>query len=64
MLDIPINIKIGEFALTAIAGVLLSIFVLRGCDVALKKQAEVDYQQCLAWQADGYEIRCDEGKYK
>lgn len=54
---------VGEFILkTAMIG-LFTLLSLRGCDIALKKQAEVDYQKCLSWQADGYDIKCDGGKW-
>lgn len=55
---------VGEFILkTAMIG-LLALLSLHGCDIALKKQAEVDYQECLSWQADGHPIRCDVEKYR
>lgn len=28
------------------------------CMKGMAKQSEVDYQKCLAWQADGHNIRC------
>lgn len=39
--------------------VLVCAVLLYTCDAGLKKQAEVDYQECLSWQADGYPVRCD-----
>ncbi|STY99080.1 Uncharacterised protein [Moraxella lacunata] len=55
---------VGEFILkTAMIG-LFALLSLRGCDIALKKQAQVDYQECLSWQADGHPIKCDVEKYK
>lgn len=55
---------LGKFILkTAMIG-LFALLSLRGCDIALKKQAEADYQKCLSWQADGYPIKCDVDKYK
>lgn len=55
---------LGKFILkTAIFG-LFALLSLRGCDAALKKQAELDYQKCLSWQADGYPIKCDVEKYR
>lgn len=55
---------VGEFILkTAMIG-LFALLSLRGCDIALKKQAEVDYQECLSWQADGYPVKCDVEKYR
>lgn len=55
---------VGEFILkTAMIG-LFALLSLRGCDIALKKQAQVGYQECLSWQADGHPIKCDVEKYK
>ncbi|WAJ74550.1 hypothetical protein [Moraxella bovis] len=55
---------VGEFILkTAMIG-LVALLSLRGCDIALKKQAQADYEQCLSWQADGYPVKCDVEKYK
>lgn len=55
---------VGEFILkTAMMG-LFALLSLRGCDIALKKQAQVDYQECLSWQADGYPVKCDVEKYR
>lgn len=56
--------QVGEFILkTAMIG-LFALLSLRGCDIALEKQAQVDYQECLSWQADGYPIECDVEKYR
>lgn len=44
--------------------VLVCAVLLYACDAGLKKQAEVDYQECLSWQADGYSVKCDVEKYK
>ncbi|RKL73782.1 hypothetical protein [Moraxella catarrhalis] len=30
-------------------------------DDAFDRQAEIDYQECLSWQADGYAVRCTKG---
>ena len=59
MLNITIKPQqVGKFILkTAMIG-LFALLSLRGCDIALKKQAEVDYQECLSWQADGYDVQC------
>lgn len=55
---------VGEFILkTAMIG-LFALLSLRGCDIALKKQAELDYQECLSWQADGHPVECDVEKYR
>jgi|GEM_PF-2973095 len=54
----------GEFILkTAMIG-LFALLSMRGCDIALKKQAQVDYQEYLSWQADGHPIKCDVEKYR
>lgn len=28
---------------------------------AFDRQAEIDYQECLNWRADGFDIKCDRG---
>lgn len=28
---------------------------------AFDRQAETDYQECLNWQADGFDIKCNRG---
>lgn len=28
------------------------------CMKGMAKQAEAEYEQCLSWQADGYNVRC------
>lgn len=30
-------------------------------DDAFDRQAETDYQECLNWQANGFDIKCDKG---
>lgn len=30
-------------------------------DDAFDRQAETDYQECLNWQADGFDIKCNRG---
>ena len=34
------------------------------CTKGLDRQARADYEQCLSWQADGYPVKCDVGKYR
>ncbi|MDO4450038.1 MAG: hypothetical protein Q4B79_03640 [Moraxella sp.] len=34
------------------------------CTKGLERQARADYQKCLSWQADGYDIRCDNSKWQ
>lgn len=34
------------------------------CTEGLERQAHADYEQCLSWQLDGYDVRCDKEKYK
>lgn len=34
------------------------------CTEGLDRQARVDYEQCLSWQLDGYDIECDQEKYR
>lgn len=50
---LAVAIIIGMFALLPVA-----------CVKGLERQAHADYQKCLSWQADGYDIQCDESKYK
>lgn len=33
----------------------------KAIDDAFDRQAETDYQECLSWQADGFDIKCDRG---
>ncbi|AKI27065.1 hypothetical protein [Moraxella catarrhalis] len=33
----------------------------KAIDDAFDRQAEIDYQECLSWQADGYAVRCTKG---
>lgn len=55
---------VGEFILkTAMIG-FFALLSMRGCDITLKKQAQVDYQEYLSWQADGHPIKCDVEKYR
>ncbi|WII94975.1 hypothetical protein LU276_08170 [Moraxella haemolytica] len=28
------------------------------CTEGLDRQAQADYEQCLSWQADGYDVKC------
>lgn len=56
-----------NLANTILRMVLIALFALvlmRTCSVSLDKQLEADYQKCLSWQADGYDVYCDEGEYK
>lgn len=34
------------------------------CTKGLERQVYADYQKCLSWQADGYDIRCDNSKWQ
>lgn len=34
------------------------------CMDGLERQVYADYQKCLSWQADGYDIRCDNSKWQ
>ena len=45
-------------ALQVVCLTLISCVMCYGCVTALDRQAEVDYQECLSWQADGYDVRC------
>lgn len=33
----------------------------KAIDDAFDRQAETDYQECLSWQADGFDIKCNRG---
>lgn len=52
-----------DFAFRVFAIILLALLPF-ACTISLDKQAEADYQKCLSWQADGYDVHCDEGEYK
>lgn len=51
------SINKSDLALQLLSIILLAV-TLHSCVVGLEKQAEADYQKCLAWQADGYNVRC------
>lgn len=39
------------------------VLAFKGCDGALHRQAVADYEQCVAWQKDGYPIKCNPQSY-
>lgn len=43
--------------------VLLALLPL-ACMEGLDRQARADYEECLSWQLDGYDIECDQEKYR
>lgn len=43
--------------------VMLALFPV-ACAEGLDRQARADYEQCLSWQLDGYDIECDQEKYR
>lgn len=51
------SIKKSDLAIQLLSIVLI-VLTLQSCMVGLEKQAEADYQKCLSWQADGYNVRC------
>lgn len=56
-----------NLANTILRMVLIALFALvlmRTCSISVEKQIEADYQKCLSWKADGYDVYCDEGEYK
>lgn len=49
---------LGGFALLAFC-----LLLLKGCDTAMGRQANADYQEYLSWQKDGYPVQCNPSKY-
>ncbi|NSM11354.1 hypothetical protein G5C01_08345 [Moraxella bovoculi] len=49
--------KKSDLALMLLAVALIPL-TLYSCMVGLEKQAQANYQKCLSWQADGYDVRC------
>lgn len=37
--------------------VMLALFPV-ACAEGFDRQARADYEQCLSWQADGYDVKC------
>lgn len=56
--------KMIEAIAQVVLTVLMCAVLLYACDAGLAKQAEVDYKQCLSWQADGHPVRCDRPNFK
>lgn len=52
-----------DFAFRVFAIILLALLPF-ACTISLDKQAEADYQKCLSWKADGYDVYCNKGEYK
>ncbi len=46
-----------DFFLKILAVITLA-FLPFACMDSLDRQVEVDYQKCLSWQADGYDVQC------
>ena len=46
-----------DFFLKILAVITLA-FLPFACMYSLDRQAEADYQKCLSWQADGYDVQC------
>lgn len=52
-----------DFAFKVFTIVLLTLLPF-ACATILDRQAQADYQKCLAWQADGYPVKCDAEEYR
>lgn len=46
-----------------LAAVIMLALTPYACMQGLDRQAQADYEKCLSWQADGYDIKCDGGKW-
>lgn len=55
------NIRLIESLIKLSLTVAMSLLVVYGCAYAADKQAELDYAECLSWQADGHQINCTRG---
>lgn len=55
--------KTGFFPKLIIIAMLASLpfACSKAIDDAFDRQAEIDYQECLNWQADGFDIKCNRG---
>lgn len=55
--------KTGFFPKLIIIAMLASLpfACSKAIDDAFDRQAETDYQECLSWQADGFDIKCNRG---
>lgn len=55
--------KTGFFPKLIIIAMLASLpfACSKAIDGAFDRQAEIDYQECLNWRADGFDIKCDRG---
>lgn len=49
-----------DYVLCGMGLIILGFLAVIIIDCALMKQAQVDYEQCLAWQDEGYNIQCRE----
>lgn len=57
------KITLNDLAPLAIIITLLALLPI-ACTEGLERQANADYEQCLSWPLDGYDVRCDMEKYK
>ena len=55
--------KTGFFPKLIIIAMLASLpfACSKAIDDAFDRQAETDYQECLSWQAEGFDIKCNRG---
>ncbi|OOS04355.1 hypothetical protein SAMN02745664_12414 [Moraxella cuniculi DSM 21768] len=47
-----------EMILKLLAAIALSALFAYMGSIALERQAEADYQECLAWKHDGHPVNC------
>lgn len=57
------KITLNDLAPLAIIIAMLALLPV-ACTEGLERQAHADYEQCLSWQLDGYDVRCDKEKYR
>lgn len=50
--------EILKLALKTLAIITMSMLLVYSCTSVIDRQAEADYQECLAWQNDGYPVEC------
>lgn len=53
-----------EMILKLLAAIALSALFAYVGGIALERQAEADYQECLAWKHDGHPVECDVENYR
>lgn len=48
-----------ENILNLVAIIVIFLLMAHACTAGLDRQIEAEYKQCLAWQADGHPVECN-----